>query len=372
MSGIVQPLLGGIQATVSVILTITFGVAFSQFGLLDADAASKISKTSVKVLLPCLLINNLGSQLKPETAFEYVPIISKLCAYRTLHRLRLTSRIVWALIYNILSIFLGRVLCRVFKLPRWTIPAVAFNNTTSLPLLLIQSLETTGILTPLVSKGEETSDAVSRARTYFLVSAVVSHALTFGIGGDELKGDDEDAPDSIKKQSGDDDGAPQQRYRDDPEAQEDDDDDDSSDSAPETSLLPHAVHHRAHRVNKRTHIAVNRSMEKLPKWLQTAITAVYNFMTPPLIGAIIGATIGFAPPLHTLFFANSAEGGYFNAWLTQSIKNVGQLFVTLQVIVVGVKLAQALRREKRGENTGELNWLPVMIVAAVRYIIWPV
>jgi hypothetical protein len=77
-SGIVQPLLGGIQATVSVILTITFGVVFSQFGLLDADAASKISKTSVKVLLPCLLINNLGNQLKPETAYEYVPIISKL------------------------------------------------------------------------------------------------------------------------------------------------------------------------------------------------------------------------------------------------------------------------------------------------------
>lgn len=76
MSGIVQPLLGGIQATVSVILTIGFGVAFSQFGLLDADAASKISKTSVKVLLPCLLINNLGNNLNPETAYEYVPIIS--------------------------------------------------------------------------------------------------------------------------------------------------------------------------------------------------------------------------------------------------------------------------------------------------------
>lgn len=80
-SGIVQPLLGGIQATVSVILTISFGVAFSQFGLLDADAASKISKTSVKVLLPCLLINNLGSQLKPETAYEYVPIISTIITH---------------------------------------------------------------------------------------------------------------------------------------------------------------------------------------------------------------------------------------------------------------------------------------------------
>lgn len=289
----------------------------------------------------------------------------------------LTVRLVWAIIYNVLSIILGRVLCRVFNLPRWTVPAIAFNNTTSLPLLLIQSLETTGILGPLISPGEETSEAVSRARTYFLVSAVISHALTFGIGGSELKGDDEDPPEDSSKQNGNGngaqpDGAPRQRYRDDPEAQEDDDEDDeSSDSAPETSLLPHAVHHRVRRVNKHTHSAVNRNMDKLPVFLQIAITSVYNFMTPPLVGAIIGGVIGLAPPLHTLFFADSNEGGYFNAWLTQSIKNVGQLFVTLQVVVVGVKLAQALRKEKRGEDTGKLNWMPVTIVAVVRYIIWP-
>lgn len=287
----------------------------------------------------------------------------------------LTLCSVWAIIYNVLSIFLGRALCRVFNLPRWTIPAVAFNNTTSLPLLLIQSLETTGILTPLVGKSEETSEAVSRARTYFLVSAVVSHALTFGIGGSELKGDDEDPPEDSKKQNGNGgtaqhDEVPRQRYRDDPEAHEDDEDE-SSDSAPETSLLPHAIHHRVHRANKHTHKTVNGLMEKLPVWLQTSIMAVYNFMTPPLIGALIGLVIGLTPPLHTLFFANSSEGGYLNAWLTQSIKNVGQLFVTLQVVVVGVKLAQALRKEKRGEDTGNLSWVPVTIVAVVRYIIWP-
>lgn len=158
---------------------------------------------------------------------------------------------------------------------------------------------------PLVSKGEETSEAVSRARTYFLVSAVVSHALTFGIGPSELKGDNEDGPEDSKKQKNGEesdaqrDGAPHQRYRDDPEAQEDDnedDDDDSSDSAPETSLLPRTVRRGLHKTNKHTHSIVNQSMEKLPSFLQVAITAVYNFMTPPLVGAIIGAVIGLAPP----------------------------------------------------------------------------
>lgn len=268
------------------------------------------------------------------------------------------------------------MLCKVFNLPRWTIPAVAFNNTTSLPLLLIQSLETTGILNPLLASGEETSEAVSRAKSYFLVSAVVSHAITFGLGPSELKGDDEDGPEDSKKQNGNGaqfDGASRERYRDDPEAQDsepEDDDEDESD-APETSLLPSVIRRNLHKTNKHVHSGVNHTMEKLPSPLQTAITAVYNFMTPPLIGAIIGAVLGLAPPLHTLFFADSNKGGYFNAWLMQSIKNVGQLFVTLQVVVVGVKLAQALRKEKRGEDTGKLNWTPIAIVTVVRYFIWP-
>lgn len=383
MSSVVQPLLGGIQATVSVILTISFGVAFSQFGLLDADAASKISKTSVKVLLPCLLINNLGNNLNLETVHEYVPIISMLSSFSFKGSVvLLTLLLVWAIIYNVLSIVLGRALCRVFNLPRWTVPAIAFNNTTSLPLLLIQSLQTTGILSPLVSKGEETSEAVSRARTYFLVSAVVSHALTFGIGPAELKGDNEDGPEVGKKQQDSNgngtngDGVPRQRYRDDPEAQDDEpedeeEDDESSDSAPETSLLPRAVRHHLHATNKHTHSIVTTSMNKLPPPLRTAITSIYNFTTPPLLGAIFGTLIGLIPALHTLFFASSNKGGYLNAWLTQSISNIGQLFVTLQVIVVGVKLAQTLRKEKRGEDTGKLGWGPVALVAGIRYFVWP-
>jgi hypothetical protein len=198
-----------------------------------------------------------------------------------------------------------------------------------------------------------------------------------GIGPSELKGDNEDGPDDNKKPNDNGaqiDGAPRQRYRDDPEAQDsepEDDNDDDEDDAPETSLLPRMVRKGLHKTNKHVHSGVNYSMDKLPSPIQTAITAVYNFMTPPLIGAIIGAILGLTPPLHTLFFADSNKGGYFNAWLMQSIKNVGQLFVTLQVVVVGVKLAQALRKEKRGEDTGKLNWTPILIMTVVRYFIWP-
>jgi auxin efflux carrier family protein len=101
---------------------------------------------------------------------------------------------VWALIYTLSSMALGWVLKRAFKFPAYTLPAIAFNNTTALPLLLIQSLETSGILDNLTMGGNDTaSAAASRAKSYFLVSAMVGNSLTFAIGPKLL--DDEEAPD---------------------------------------------------------------------------------------------------------------------------------------------------------------------------------
>ena len=53
--------------------------------------------------------------------------------------------------------------------------------------------------------------------------------------------------------------------------------------------------------------------------------------------------VGLTPPLKKAFFASPQKGGIFKAWLTASIKNVGELFASLQVIVVGVKLASSMR-----------------------------
>jgi len=55
---------------------------------------------------------------------------------------------------------------------------LAFNNTSSLPFLLTQSLDSAGLLDRLLLKGGSTSDAISRAQSYFLVCAVVGNCLT--------------------------------------------------------------------------------------------------------------------------------------------------------------------------------------------------
>jgi hypothetical protein len=57
-----------------------------------------------------------------------------------------------------------------------------FNNTTSYPLLLVQSLHETGILSGLIVTDGLTRNAIERAKSYFLVFATVSSCLTFAIG----------------------------------------------------------------------------------------------------------------------------------------------------------------------------------------------
>ena len=75
-SGVLVSFLGALQASISVLLTIFAGVVAAQFGLLSTGAAEEVSSLCVKLLLPCLLISNLGSELHLDTVLRYVPIIS--------------------------------------------------------------------------------------------------------------------------------------------------------------------------------------------------------------------------------------------------------------------------------------------------------
>lgn len=61
------PLLGAVQASIAVLLTISYGVIAAQFNLLSQASAKDISKTCVRLFLPALLIVNVGSQMSQDT-----------------------------------------------------------------------------------------------------------------------------------------------------------------------------------------------------------------------------------------------------------------------------------------------------------------
>ncbi|KAF6812599.1 transporter C5D6.04 [Colletotrichum musicola] len=338
---VLVPFLGAFQASLSVILTIAAGVVAAQYGLLDGNSSKKISTFCVRMALPALLITNVGSQLDLETGMRYVPIV------------------LWAIFYTVVSIGIGMFLNKVLGMPDWVTPAIAFNNTTSLPLLLVQSLDATGILSSI----DDSSGVVAKAKSYFLVNAMIGNSLTFALGPKLLNGQEEEAPDNDRDAEEESDG------QEDLESQEEE----AVERNERTSLLPRRVVIKRTRVQYRALRKGNQYWSSLSPTSRSTLGFFYSFINAPVIGALLGALIGLVPALHRLFFNEPEEGGYLNAWLTSALKNVGDLFAVLQVVVVGVKLSKALLQFKHGSESKEsrVPAVPFLAVTFVRFIVWP-
>lgn len=76
-----ESFLGALQASLSVLLTIFYGVVATQFKLINDSTAKDISKLCVRLFLPALLIFNIGSNLSLDTFGRYVPIFSQSLVY---------------------------------------------------------------------------------------------------------------------------------------------------------------------------------------------------------------------------------------------------------------------------------------------------
>ncbi|KAF1934780.1 hypothetical protein EJ02DRAFT_507362 [Clathrospora elynae] len=292
--------LSAVQAAFSVLLTIVFGVVAAQCNLLSTNAAKEVSKLCVRMFLPALLISSEDANVKIT---------------------------LWSISYTLLSVLLGRLLTRFFKLPAWVTPAITFNNTTSLPLLLIRSLRQTRILDAILIGGESGSTTMDRAESCFLINAMVSISLTFALGPRLLKPGDEDAPD--KEEGIPDEGEEEEqpnvnRHGENGEIERGPD----GLINEETSLLPQRIIRPTNRMEKKSYLKTQN--------------------------------------------CPSNEGGYFNAWLTTAIKNIGELFPSTQIIVVGVKLSQSMLRMKRGEGSGEVHKGSLALDTFCRFIIWPI
>lgn len=70
--------LGSLQASLAVLLTISYGVIASRANLLKVVSARDISKVCVRLFLPALLITNIGDELGAGKIGRYVPILGKL------------------------------------------------------------------------------------------------------------------------------------------------------------------------------------------------------------------------------------------------------------------------------------------------------
>ncbi|KEF61065.1 uncharacterized protein A1O9_02630 [Exophiala aquamarina CBS 119918] len=361
-TGLLDSFLAAVQASLSVLLVISYGGIAAHLNLLNPDNTKAISKICVRMFLPALLIVQIGSELHAGAAKRYLIIF------------------IWALLCHFISFLIGTFAHLVFGMPDWTTVALMFNNTTSYPLLLVAALNDTGILKSLIITDETTRAAVERAKSYFLVFATVSSCLTFAVGPRLI--DSEHAAEETK----------------DHVSEEGDDFDDAGsplDANEETGLLnqrasavqfadPFAQNSffpsKRRKPTSRVQPVQNRRASMVPRkhWTRLGPRAkwwllfISDFFNAPLLGAAIGTVIGLIPSLHRAFFSSTQEGGIFTAWLTSSLKSIGGLFVPLPVVVAGVSLYTSWQEARKSSDNRTLPWMTVSFILAVRFIVWPV
>ncbi|TVY89907.1 putative transporter [Lachnellula willkommii] len=376
-AGLLNSFLAAVQASLSVLLVISYGAIAARLSLVDSTNAKSISKICVKLFLPALLLTKIGSELHSGSAQRYVVIL------------------VWALIAHLVSFLIGVGAHLLLGMPDWITAAIMFNNTTSYPLLLIQSLDETGILGSLIVTDESTREAIERAKSYFLVFATVSSCLTFAVGprlidsehapdepsdkagGEESEGEDEENGNGNRTGNG--------------EGQGDDNEEEVLSPTDQTHLLPRNFPQpsvsffpsKSCEPSKKPTIPDRRpSLITKKRWLKTSdrtrwwFLFLYDFLNAPLLGAVLGAIIGLIPALHRAFFNDTQDGGIFTAWLTASLNSIGGLFVPLPVVVAGVSLYTAMKKS-RAQSAEESSasgtpWLTTVFVLVVRFVVWPV
>ncbi|KAL4791587.1 hypothetical protein BDV19DRAFT_370183 [Aspergillus venezuelensis] len=327
-SSLLTSFLGALQACVSVLLTLSYGAAARKLGLIQIQSIHDVSSLGVKVLLPALILVHLGEQLQLGNVLNYVPVL------------------VWSTLYTLSSIGLARLASKVLNLPDWVTPTCAFNNTTSLPLLLLQSLESVGSLKMIVKDGESVSEAVARAQSYFLLCGVLSKTIGYIVGPKMLTGGtgDQDQEDEDEDQQGQNGHDPYYTIE------------EGGDE--ESPLLNRETQKKSKHGGKDVSSKLAHFAKTLPRRLKKTILPPYDNPTADMaiLCTLIGGVLGLVPPLHKAFFNSFEEGGIFNAWLTTSIKNTGKLFTTLQVLVVGCELAvsfEKMRDNKDGGNNDD-------------------
>ncbi|KAL4904432.1 hypothetical protein BDW74DRAFT_30798 [Aspergillus multicolor] len=343
--------LGALQACVSVLLTLAYGAAARKFGLIQRASIHDVSSLGVKVLLPALILVHLGEQLRLSNVLNYVPVLA------------------WSITYTTLSILLARLASKLLRLPDWVTPTSAFNNTTSLPLLLLQSLEGVGSLKMIVPEGESVSGAVARAQSYFLLCGVISKTIGYVVGPTMLTSEEN----NDDRMGGHGDEDEQYDYF-----------DPYTGTADEESPLLNNRQSAKHEGKMKRW--AKKTLVDFPKLLKQK---VFKNDTPiadiAIICTIIGGVLGLVPQLHKAFFNSYEDGGIFNAWLTSSVKNIGKLFTTLQIFIVGCELGVSFEKMKKnsygGDGDGDSDgsggsssnpgWKAILTIFMIRLVVWP-
>ncbi|KII84118.1 hypothetical protein PLICRDRAFT_179798 [Plicaturopsis crispa FD-325 SS-3] len=336
---------GAVQSAVSVELTICAGYATAAYGLLDAPGTHKLSSVCTRVFLPCLIVVACAPQLAWADIKELWVFIA------------------WSFLTITAGFGIGWIGRSAFKLPGWTVTACAIN-TNSLPLLVLQPLQHTGALDRLAGwvPGETVDKAIDRARIYVLLYMLVQLTYAFAAGPSWVKKDKAIEPEKVFDVEQ---PCRPRRY-----LSPDGDLERVSLLADDASLLtPNYGTRRGRSPVGSFHLAPP------PSLLSRAWSGTIAFFNPPLIAAVVAVVIGVVPFLHQLFL-NAGSSPLYPS-ITTAVKNLGDLFISLQSFTLGAQLYLSRARPAEEPTPDEKPptgpaWRATLFVLVVRFLLMPV
>ncbi|KAJ7459790.1 hypothetical protein FB451DRAFT_560203 [Mycena latifolia] len=318
-SELLEGIISSTKASISVLLVLVYGYALRKFNFISQEGESNISRLATNFFLPALLFAEIGP----------------LATASNLRNCRLADYSL-SLFFQCVALTVA-VLSHMAGMPRHYIPMFIFNNVTSLPLLLINALATTGGLNALVTDGRTLESVLKTGRVYILINALVGNLTRFAFGPFLMK----------TRQS-------KVRF-----------------NAEDGLLLPNSTGHIAlpdddQDLKPTIEVRIISSLKRGQDWIVGAIN-------PPLRGGLLAIVFGMIPWFHHELF-----GPGILSPISDSISNLGKLFSALQMLVLGSHLYS-----KKGAKPQPflLAWLftyrfviaPAISISMVYYIrtTWP-
>ena len=210
--------------------------------------------------------------------------------------------------------------------------------------------------------------AIERAQSYFLVCAVVSKTTGYIIGPRMLRGNKNEA-DEQNGEEGDDDREHQRSAEDEDHTDHVDGEEPSEQASLLRQETPGIYNKTVRRITCWKHKLSSRFPDRVKQDLMAAFGS--PFADVAVISASLGVILGLVPSFHRAFFNSAEEGGTFNAWLTSSVNNIGKLFTTFQIFVVGCTLGVSFERMRISRNSGTIPIRAIITIFLVRLVIWP-
>ncbi|CAG8593000.1 499_t:CDS:2 [Ambispora gerdemannii] len=295
-----------VQSSSLMLLVAVAGYYCAKYGILDASAQRGLSQLTIQLLMPCLLFAQVAESIDADTLLQLWPLPAFL--------------IIISLISGLLGLIGGKIFNFSGSQTRFLATGIIFNNVTSFPIGLIQSLVATEAISFLLWGDLDTpKKAAARGISYALLNTLFANILRFSFGTWLLK--------------------------------------------KEVSIDNNRITD-VEQANTENTPLLSSSHQTFRAPFSNLIYKIKEFMNPPLYTSLIAIIVGTIPTIKSLFFKDTT---IFYIVITRPAQYLGDITIPLTILLLGAQLNNLSSSSKSRELLGIISY-----IMTCRFIIMPI